>query len=373
MKIASCLYVFSQLATMLTFVKPFSITLYASIFVASASVSNADQWTIVGSEEHSRAYNNYEFPFWEKLISEIDSLSATTILPRGVQITDDSNGTSDTTRGGPLTPSPPIVSATAGSDYLSRAYLEVPEVSAFDIPIVMSNPRDLVTILLNRRGALEESIKQNFGATVLAVTPSSPQIFFCNQEISTVEDFSGQKVAVRSQMQYDLLEAIGAIPVTMPARDRRILLERGSITCSIESVEDAYQTEIWTRSTHLIENLILSWQPSITSARTHNLERLEPIQGFSILARAFSDLASPIYADFEKMLMDDISCLTGSDECERTKLGTLMAVQFTESDVLVLQRVVEDVVLPRWAEKAGPEWVQRWNNDLGILLDIEIE
>jgi hypothetical protein len=51
----------------------------------------------------------------------------------------------------------------------------------------------------------------------------------------------------------------------------------------------------------------------------------------------------------------------------------MVLVEPSKSDLVVRNKVATDVILPRWAERCGPECAANWNRTVGKILDLRAE
>ncbi|MCP4186344.1 MAG: hypothetical protein GY763_01950 [Gammaproteobacteria bacterium] len=48
-------------------------------------------------------------------------------------------------------------------------------------------------------------------------------------------------------------------------------------------------------------------------------------------------------------------------------------VEPAESDLLIRDQIARDVILPRWAERCGPEYASNWNKTVGKILGLKAQ
>lgn len=59
--------------------------------------------------------------------------------------------------------------------------------------------------------------------------------------------------------------------------------------------------------------------------------------------------------------------------CAIGEVGNMTLVEPTKSDLVVRNNVAVDVILPRWAERCGPECAANWNRTVGKILGLRAE
>ncbi|WP_201746325.1 type 2 periplasmic-binding domain-containing protein [Veronia nyctiphanis] len=78
-------------------------------------------------------------------------------------------------------------------------------------------------------------MRSRFGATVLALWPFGPQVFYCNADIEKVDDLAGLKIRSFTPSMFALLETFGASPVTLSFGEVYPALQRGEADCGVTS------------------------------------------------------------------------------------------------------------------------------------------
>ena len=80
---------------------------------------------------------------------------------------------------------------------------------------------------------LNKIMEEQYGAKLLILFPSPPQVLFCRKPVGKVADLKGMKVRVSTPSMADLIAGLGATTVTMPFGEVTTSLERGVIDCGI--------------------------------------------------------------------------------------------------------------------------------------------
>ena len=102
-----------------------------------------------------------------------------------------------------------------------------------------SDPRTLaarVRAFVENSGIyFEKRVAEKFNAKVMTLWPYGPQVFYCNAEIASLDDFEGLKIRSYTASMSTLIEALGASPVTMSFKEVYPALQRGVVDCAITS------------------------------------------------------------------------------------------------------------------------------------------
>ncbi len=98
-------------------------------------------------------------------------------------------------------------------------------------------------------------------------------------------------------------------------------------------------------------------------------EKLDPsIQ--SLLTEEFVKLEDEIWQAGDVRTTEGLNCATGG-ECTFGKKGEMTLVPLAEEDAALRSKLVEEVVLPRFAERCGDACMTEWNETVGSLIGIQ--
>jgi len=123
-----------------------------------------------------------------------------------------------------------IVQSTVGAAARDDAFLE--GIDLIGVSTSMEQLQEAVDAFMPE---LEKRVAEKFNAKPLAVWPYGPQVFYCNADISSLDDFEGLKVRSYTSSMSTLIEALGATPVTMSFKEVYPALQRGVVDCAITS------------------------------------------------------------------------------------------------------------------------------------------
>ena len=85
-----------------------------------------------------------------------------------------------------------------------------------------------------------------------------------------------------------------------------------------------------------------------------------------------AEFEDPAWQDADGALARDIACLTGSGECARGPAASMTLVEVSDEDQAKAVAILEEKILPDWAQRAGGDWAQRWNETVGAALGASI-
>jgi hypothetical protein len=149
-------------------------------------------------------------------------------------------------------------------------------------------------------------------------------------------------------------------------------LERGVIDCAVTGAGSGYASGWFESSTHLVNLPLGGWDPVITAVNLDAWDALDPAVQQFLTEQIKTGFEDPAWADADGALERDLACLTGSGECTAGAPASMTLVELSEADQARAIEVLESVILPDWAERAGGDWAQRWNDSVGAALGVSI-
>lgn len=250
---------------------------------------------------------------------------------------------------------------------------DAPELEGLDVPLVATDPADARTMVEAATAMVDDIMADRFGAKLLAIAPYPPQVVFCKAEIASLADLEGLKIRGSGRMTTKFLEALGAEGVTLGFAEVPGALERGVIDCAITGSGSGYNAGWWESSTHLMTLPLGGWDAVVTAMNLERWESLSAEMQAFLEEQVRTHFQEPAWDAAAAALDDDIACLTGSGECPMGEPASMTLVAPSEADVALAREVLEGTVLPEWAERAGAEWAERWNTEVGAVVGVTVQ
>lgn len=262
-----------------------------------------------------------------------------------------------------------IVQSTVGAAARDDAFLE-----GIDLIGVSTSMEQLEESIAAFRPQLEKRVAEKFNAKPLAVWPYGPQVFYCNAEITGLDDFEGLKIRSYTSSMSTLIEALGATPVTMSFKEVYPGLQRGVVDCAITSPTSG-NTGNWPEVTTHFLPLGISW-----SVNAHFIN-LDTWNAFSDADKAKLETE---FAAFEDAFWDlarenngwAMACNTGGEACQNYTPFDMVMVEPTPEDQAKVTAATMDQVLPGWAESCNAGFAECssiWNATVGAARGIELK
>ncbi|WP_322895566.1 MULTISPECIES: TRAP transporter substrate-binding protein [unclassified Yoonia] len=319
--------------------------------------------SVVGSWSNLPLYQDFERAFWEEAITEASggsiTVNMTTFDQMGVAGGDVfrmlGDGVFD-------------VGMTVG-DY---TVADAPELEGLDVPLLAIDADTARQMTEAAKPMVADIMRDRFNSHMLAIAPYPPQIVFCDTEITSLADLEGKKIRGSGRMTTLFLEALGAEGITMAFSEVPGALERSVIDCAVTGAGSGYASGWYESSTHLVNLPLGGWDPVITAVNLDTWDALDPAVQAFLTEQAITGFEDPAWADAGGALERDIACLTGSGECAAGPSASMTLVELSEEDQARAIEVLEASILPDWAERAGGDWAQRWNDTVGAALGVSI-
>ncbi|MEQ9347759.1 MAG: TRAP transporter substrate-binding protein [Thalassospira sp.] len=330
-------------------------------FVASPAL--AEELSVVGSWSSLPLYKQYESPFWTETLPADSNGDITVQMTTHDQM---GVGGGDVFR--LLSDGVFDVAMTVG-DY---AVGDAPELEGLDVPLVANTAAEAQAMVEAARPMVEDIFEARFNSKVLAIAPYPPQVVFCAGDVSSIADLKGKKVRGSGRMTTKFLEALGANGVNVAFSEVPGALERGVIDCAVTGAGSGYSAGWWEVSDHLMTIPLGGWDPVVTAMNLDKWKGLSADTQKFITDEITAKFEAPAWASAADALKNDVACLTGNGTCPAGDPANMTLVEVSDADVAQAKAILTETVLPEWAERAGDEWVTRWNDSVGKTVGVTV-
>ncbi|MGB0682159.1 MAG: TRAP transporter substrate-binding protein [Magnetovibrionaceae bacterium] len=217
---------------------------------------------------------------------------------------------------------------------------------------------------------LEKAFAQYYNAKLLQLYPFPSQILYCKTPISGIGDLKDKKIRVYATSLGDFVEGAGGTSVTVSFGEVIPALEKGVVDCAITGTMSAY-TAKWFQAAEYVYSLRVGWGLAFGAMNMDKWNSMSAAQQADLKGR-LDKLTDSMWEATAKEDDVAIACLT-SDSCpiEGGALGGMKLVSPSESDLAARDKIANDVVLARWAERCGAECAENWNETVGKVLNMK--
>jgi len=215
---------------------------------------------------------------------------------------------------------------------------------------------------------LARAFQEKYNAKLMMLYPFPSQMIWCNKPIRSIEDLKGKRIRVYLTTLGDFVEAVGAIPVSAPFGEVAQALDLGLVDCAITGTMSAYTGKLHKVADHAFA-LRVGWGLAFGAMNLNKWQLMSDAQQ-KILSAEVAQLNDSMWQ--ETATEDDIalSCLSGKS-CSIGEPGNMTLVEPSQADLAIRDKIALDVILPRWAQRCGPECAANWNKTVGKVLNLK--
>jgi len=332
----------------------------ATLVVAPAM---AETLSVVGSWSSLPLHKQFEAPFWSETLPEASGGEIEVTLTTHNQM---NLGVGDVFR---LLGDGVYDVGMTVADY---AVADAPELEGLDVPLVALTADEARAMVDAARPMVSDIFRDRFNSHVLAIAPYPPQVVFCNTAVSNLDGLRGKKVRASGRMTAKFLEALGAEGVNVSFAEVPGALQKGVVDCAVTGAGSGYNAGWWEVSTHLLAIPLGGWDPVVTAINLDKWNSLSPDMQRLIQDQVKAGFEEPAWTVAQDALVNDIACLTGNGECPVGEARSMTLVDVSEEDFNRAREILLSEVLLEWADRAGPEWAERWNASVGMAVWVNV-
>lgn len=342
------------------------LALGAALLTGTATLAQAQDLAethlrVLGSASNSNIHTALELPFWTevlpansggKVTAEMVSISESGLKgPELLRLL--STGALDVAYGD--------FGMVSGDD---------PHFEGLDLAGVLTDMDMLHEATMAYKPVLRD-VLANQGIRLMGLLPFPGQAFFCSTPVTSIDDLEGKKVRTYTRSSSEFIEAIGAVPVSIPFPDVIPALQTGVADCGVTGTFSG-NTARWFEVTNSLYLLPMGSGISFYAISTPAWEAMDPaVQDY--ITTEFDAFEERVWELTKLQTQEGINCNTGVGECTRGTPSTMTLYEPSEEDVARAHQVAHDVVLPSWAERCGEACVARWNETVGAVAGVQAQ
>ncbi|MEM6887037.1 MAG: TRAP transporter substrate-binding protein [Pseudomonadota bacterium] len=334
--------------------------LATAIATSGATAQSYEETEInyVGTWGNLSLYNKVEKPFWGEGLSEASDGAIKVNIQPFTEMGLQGDEILRLLRNGVLEVSATLLSYVAG---------EIPEAEAVDLAGITRDIDQAHAVTDAYRPVLQAAFRDRLGVELLAIIPYHAQIAYCREPITQIQDFKGLKVRASGRSQGDMIEALGGTAIGMAFGEVVPALERGVVDCAITGALSGNLAR-WHQATNYLYPLPISWAITFVAANGEFWDGLDPAVRELMIAEleVWEDSA---WESGRSETSEGVSCNTGG-ECADGNVAGMTLVPVQDSDYEVIRQIMNDVVVPKWAERCGSDCAISWNETAGAVLDL---
>ena len=218
--------------------------------------------------------------------------------------------------------------------------------------------------------AMNRAMEAKFNAKLLALGTNPPQVFWCRDPVSGINDLKGRKIRVFNKTMADFIQAIGGTTISMAFGEVVPALQRGVVDCAVTGTTSGNSAG-WPEVTTHIYPMYLGWSINFQAVNLDRWNSFTP-ETQDFLLEAFAVLEDNLWATAEQSTNEADNCNTGRDPCTLGRKADMTIVPVTEADQVVHKGLMQDVVLVEWGKRCGRDCAAEWNDTIGPVVGLQI-
>jgi TRAP-type C4-dicarboxylate transport system substrate-binding protein len=219
------------------------------------------------------------------------------------------------------------------------------------------------------RHVLDRQMQKNWNSKLIAFGSSPPQVFWCREVISGLNDLKGKKIRVFNPTMRDFLSGIGATAVSMAFAEVVPALKQGVVDCAVTGSLSG-NTAGWPEVTKSLYPMSVGWSIIVFAANMNTWKRLDA-RTQSFLLEQFKIFENQMWALNKKATAEAENCNTNKQPCTLGKPANMIIVPVKPEEAQLHKKLVEGAVLAGWAKRCGPQCAAEWNDTVGKALGLK--
>lgn len=214
---------------------------------------------------------------------------------------------------------------------------------------------------------LDAAMGKYYNAKLLQIYTFPSQMLYCKPEVANIGDLSGKKIRVYSTTLGDFVESVGGTSVTVPFAEVVPALDKGVADCGITGTMPAYAAKWHQVATHMY-SMRVGMGVSFGAISLKKWNSLSP-ETQEKLQAALDEMTDEMWKFNESLDAQAISCLSGG-ECSFGDAAQMTHIQPSAEDLAKRDKLAEEVILSRWAERCGTDCTDNWNKTVGPVVGL---
>lgn len=338
-----------------------TLALAALTLPAAAQELNKDNFKVVGIASTIPVAIYDEKPFWTETLPAASNGALTADLTPIEQMGLDDKSMLRMMKMGVMDFAGMDITKMAGDD---------PRFEACDLAGVLPDVDKARAACIAYKDVLSTRMEQNWGTKLLAIGASTPQVLWCRDEITSIEDLRGKKIRVFNNTLRDFVTGLGATSVSIAFSEVVPALNNGVVDCAVTGTLSG-NTAGWPEVTKSVFMLPLGWSFNAMVVNKARWDAL-PAETQEFLAAQFSAYEDKMWTTLKDGMTQAELCNTGAEGCELGKSASMSLVTPTEADIETAKGIVQNTVLPGWAKRCGAECASEWDAKIGTVAGYSI-
>jgi len=221
------------------------------------------------------------------------------------------------------------------------------------------------------RDVLSEKLEANWNVKLLAIGANTPQVFWCRENVTSVEELRGKKIRVFNNTLRDFVDGLGATSVSIAFSEVVPALNNGVVDCAVTGTLSG-NTAGWPEIAKSVFMLPIAWSFNSVVVSKPKWDGLdEPTKAF--LTEQFAAYEDQMWVSLDRYITDANACNAGdAANCTLGRPTPITLNMASQSDLEAVKQIVQSTVLPGWHERCGDACAQTWNATIGDVVGLAI-
>lgn len=218
------------------------------------------------------------------------------------------------------------------------------------------------------RPAVAETLLKKHNLVLLGAYPNPSQVLYCREPVKSLADLKGRKVRFYGASMNDFISAAGAVGVSVPLAEVVPSLQRGVVDCGITGTLTGYSFK-WPEVTKNLYTMRFGWGLTLIAASKAKWDAL-PKDRQEATRKAVGTLEQELWALAASDDKAGVDCNTGRAACPYGAPAAMALVEPSVADEAERKRILQDVVLKKWAGRCDKACVEQWNATVGKVAGV---
>ncbi len=245
-----------------------------------------------------------------------------------------------------------------------------PELEGIDLAGVIQDFGTYRKAVNAYRPIIEREIAEKYNAKLINMYTFPSQQLWCNlgdHSIKSVslKDLAGKKIRTYSRTLGDFIEGLNASAVTIAFAEVVPALQKGVADCGITGTMPAYNAKWWQVVTHNIR-IRVGYAATFTAINMDTWNGLNADTQNLIMSEG-KKMEDDLWTVENTLDQKGMDC-NASGPCDKGEPGGMVPITPSAADQAMLEDIVENVVLKRWAKRCGAKCAEEWNATIGKIV-----
>lgn len=322
-----------------------------------AHALESQQFKVIGMSSGIPASSYDEIPFWEDTLPEKSNGKITATITPIDQMGIESSAMLRMLKIG--------IADFAGID-ITKMAADDARFEGCDLAGISTDPKLARAGCEAYKPVLSEQMEKNWNTKLLAIGANTPQVFWCRDEVTSLEDLKGKKIRVFNNTLRDLVKGIGATSVSIGFSEVVPALNNGVVDCAVTGTLSGNNAG-WGEVAKSVFMLPIAWSVNavvVNKSRWDSLSQEEQ----SFMSEQIAAYEDKLWDSLDKFNAQANACNSGAESCSLGKPTQIKLVEPTSQELKEVQAIVKNSVLPSWAARCGSDCLDVWNETVGTAV-----